>query len=417
MGLTACTDGGFVGGSEDVNTIDAGTAASIDETIATALQLSQSTEAVVGIWTSSGEYVRGYGEGVSATTSIRAAQASQPVMCALLLDLAADGTLALDRAVSEDLPRQVGLEGITYGDLCNATSGLAEFKVASLVDIFVNNPTRQWSDRELLAHALARSPLSEPGLEQHVSDTGSLLLARALRQATGTSVNELLNSRVFRAAEMNRSTYPADVLAATELPDSMTALTYRYANHAPICMVPGEEEGQEVPAEPRVVEAVSPSMLSGAGATVTTVTDLKRFYERYLAGGYGEEGGAGLITELWTAPAPEPVEGEEAPAEGEGEPAEQPTSGWTFGLEKHDSLYGMSGAMTGTITAAYHDPASGFTVVVALNNSSAGASFVQTLAFQLAALSGANVPWSAEDQAAALSEKAICQPPAEPASE
>ncbi len=417
LGLTACTDGGFAGGADEVNTIDAGVASSIDETIAQALQLSQSTEAVVGVWTSSGEYVKGYGEGVSASTSIRAGQASQPVMCALLLDLVADDTLSLNREVSEDLPRQVGIEGITYGDLCSATSGLAEFKVPSIVDIFVNNPTRPWSDRELLAHSLARSPLNEPGAEQHVSDTNALLLARALRQATGISVNQLLDARVFTPADMNRSSYPSDVLAATELPNSMTALTYRFANQAPVCTVPGEEEGSEVAAEPTVVEAVSPSMLSGAGATVTTVTDLKRFYERYLAGDYGLAGDASLITELWTPPTPEPAEGDEAPAEEEGEPAEPPTSGWTFGLHKQDNLYGMSGAMTGTLTAAYHDPASGFTVVVALNNSSAGAGFAQTLAFQLAAIAGAEVPWSAEDQGAALAEKAICQPAAEEASE
>jgi D-alanyl-D-alanine carboxypeptidase len=73
--------------------------------------------------------------------------------------------------------------------------------------------------------------------------------------------------------------------------------------------------------------------------------------------------------------------------------------------------------MTGTLTSAYHDPATGFTVVIALNNSSAGASFAQNLAFQLAALAGANVEWTAEDQAAALSEKAICPLPAEEAAE
>jgi hypothetical protein len=69
--------------------------------------------------------------------------------------------------------------------------------------------------------------------------------------------------------------------------------------------------------------------------------------------------------------------------------------------------------MTGSLTAAYSDPATGLPVVVAPNNSSAGAALSQALAFQLAALSGAELPWSAEDQGGRLTELAVCQPAAE----
>jgi hypothetical protein len=53
-------------------------------------------------------------------------------------------------------------------------------------------------------------------------------------------------------------------------------------------------------------------------------------------------------------------------------------------------------------------------VVVALNNSSAGAGFAKTLAFELAALSseagaGPELPWTAADQAGLLAQAAICQ--------
>ncbi len=422
LGLSACTETPFIGGSDEANTIDGGLAGSIDEAIASAMQLSGSTAAVIGVWTGSGEYVRGYGEGVEASSPIRGAQASQPVMCALLLDLVAEGKVSLDRAVAEDLPRQVGLEGITYGQLCSATSGLADFKSPALIDIFTNNPTRPWSDRELLTQALAHSPLAEPGTELHVSDTGALLLARALRQVTGSSVSSMLEERVFGPAGMHSSTYPVDPLATNTLPgDGMTGLTYPSSGGAPVCSVPGEAEGETVPVEPVSVDQLSPSMLGGAGAAVTTAGDLKRFYESYLSGAFGE-GSAELVTALST-PEPAAAEGEEAaaeaPAEGEEPSAEQaaPVDGWAFGLEKVGPLYGMSGAMTGSITAAYHDPAGGFTVVVALNNSSAGAAFAKALAFELAAIAGLEVGWTAEDQAAALAERAVCQPAPEAAAE
>ena len=135
LGLSGCTGGGPAGGSDDANTIDAGVAGSIDDAIASAMQLSGSDAAIVGVWTGSGEYVHAYGEGLEASAPIRAAQASQPVMCALLLDLVEEGKLKLDRKVSKDLPRQVGLDDITYGQLCEATSGLADFKSKALTDI------------------------------------------------------------------------------------------------------------------------------------------------------------------------------------------------------------------------------------------------------------------------------------------
>lgn len=412
LSLTACTSGGFMGGDDEVNTVDAALATSVDEAIASAMQLSGSDAAIVGIWSETGEYVHGYGEGIVASSPIRAAQASQPVMCALLLDLVEEGKLELDRELSKDLPRQVGLTGMTYGQLCDATSGLADFKSTGLRDIFANNPLRPWSDRELLAQSLAHSPLSEPGAAQNVSDTGSLLLARALRELTGQSVHSLLEDHVYSAAEMNSSFYPTDLLTEVELPgDGMSGLTYRASGGSPVCTAPGEEEGTTVDLEPSDASQVSPSMLSGAGATVTTVTDLKRFYEQYLANGFGGEAQAGITTTLSAPPPPAPAEGEEAPAE----PVEPPTNGWTFGLEKQGNLYGMSGAMTGTITASYHDPATGFSVVVSLNNSSAGAGFAQALAYQLAALAQGTADFTVEDQGARLAELAVCQPPVEEA--
>lgn len=405
LALTGCTSNGIMGGDGEVNTVDAELATSIDEAIASALQLSGATEAIVGVWGPSGDYVHAYGDGIKANAPIRAAQASQAVMCALLLDLVDEGKLKLDRPVSKDLPRQVGITDITYGQLCEATSGLADFKVAAITDIFTNNPTRPWSDRELLAQSLAHSPVHTPGAEQHKSDTNALLLARALRQVTEVSIAQSLNDRVFEPSGMLHSEFPSDLNTQTQLPKGgMNGRTYPSSGGVPVCTTPGETEGEVVPLEPTEVMNVSPSMLGGAGATVTTVTDLKKFYERYISGEFGASS-AKLINSL-SAPAPAP------PAEGE-TAAEPPVDGWTFGLEKQGPLFGKSGAITGTLTAAYHDPVGKFTVVVSINNSSATSRFVRSLAFELAAIAGAGVEWSAEDQAEALAAAAVCQPPAE----
>ncbi|GAA1627187.1 serine hydrolase [Leucobacter chromiireducens] len=397
LGLSGCTSGGLGSAPGDVNSVDEGLASGIDGAIETALALSGSTEAVVGVWsTDGGEYVRGYGsESVSGASRIRGAQATQPVMCALLLDLVDQGRVELDREISEDLTRQSGIEGITYRQLCDHRSGIADFK-GPFGDLFANNPTRPWPEQELIAQGLAHSPKSWPGKDFHQSDTNAILLARVLKVETGRDIDELLAESVFEPTKMGSTYYPS-MQATTVAGATMTGLSYPMSGGAPVC-----EAG------PVEVAEVSPSMLAGAGATVTTVTDLRNFYAKYLDGGFGGEAGA-ITTEF--QPTKNPARDEN------GEPTEDPdTAGrqWAFGMEKIGPLYGRAGSMTGTLTAAYHDPASGYSVVVSLNNSSAGAEFVKRLAQQLAAVSAAagaapEMPWTAEDRAAAVAEKAICQ--------
>lgn len=377
LGLTACSGGEGLLGDASQNSLDGGLTSSIEKAVKSAMKLSGSTGAVVGVWKGDGAYVQGIGDGVSANTRIRGAQATQPVMCALLLDLVESGKLKLDREISKDLPRQVGIDGITYGQLCTETSGLADFKTRTVANIFNNNPTRQWPEGELLAQALAHSPLSAPGEEVHPADTNALVLARALRMATNTPIEDLLQSHVFSKAGMGSSYFPENPATNTTVQGGMTGFTRPFSGKKVVC---------DVDATP--VPAVSPSMLGGAGATVTTVTDLKKFYESYLGGDFGGDS-AGVVTE--TAP----VAGKKA-------------AQWGFGVEQVGPLYGMSGTMTGTITAAYHDPKSGFSVVVSLNDSSSGSRFARALALQLAAVAGDAVDWSAEDQAATLEKLAAC---------
>ncbi|MCW2289569.1 CubicO group peptidase (beta-lactamase class C family) [Leucobacter luti] len=397
LSLTACSGGGPLSSSGDVNTIDAGLATSIDGAIESALALSGSTEAIVGVWSGDGsEYVRGYGsDSVDGASRIRGAQATQPVMCALLLDLVEQGRIDLDREISKDLTRQSGVEGITYRQLCDMRSGIADFKGA-FSSLFVNNPTRPWPEQELIAQGLAKSPLAWPGKDFHQSDTNVLLLSRVLKVETGEEISDLLSEHVFAKAKMGSSYYPSSE-STTVSGSTMTGLVYPVSGGKPVC-----------DAGPVEVAEVSPTMLGGAGATVTTVSDLKNFYEQYLDGAFGGSA-AGVVKEL--QPTKNPARDEN------GEPIEEPdTAGrqWAFGMEKLGPLYGRAGAITGTLTAAYHDPDSGYSVVVSLNNSSAGAAFVKALAQQIAAISAGagaapEMTWTADDQAAILAKGAVCQ--------
>ncbi|MHA3683406.1 serine hydrolase domain-containing protein [Leucobacter sp. HY1910] len=394
--LSGCSSDTTAKAVPDSSTVSDSAATRINDAVAQAMTLSGSTEAVVGVWGEGDQsFVRGYGDGVSANTKIRGAQATQPVMCALLLDLADTGRIDLDRQISKDLTRQSGIEDITYRELCDMRSGLADFK-KGFADIYANNPTRFWPAQELLAQGFAHSPMSWPGLNMHQSDTNIVLLERVLRVELGTEPTDILKNRVFAKAGMGASYYP-NLSSTTIAGDTLAGLTYPAAGGSPVCDV-----------EPVSVPEVSPSMLSGAGATVTTVTDLKNFYEHFVGGTFGGEY-ASLVTE--TIPTDNPKRDKE------GNPTEEPPADgrqWAFGAEKVGPLYGRSGAITGTLTAAYHDPGTGFSVVVAVNNSSAGAAFIKALAFELAAIAaeegfGPELTWSVEDQAAELTKTAVCQ--------
>src|SRR5690625_4900236 len=100
LGLTACSANDLEAQDDNSQTLSGSVQTQIDEAVANAMQWSGSTQAVIGVWTGSGDYVRGYAsEGASdvdANTLFRGAQVTQPALCALLLDMVDSGELSLD---------------------------------------------------------------------------------------------------------------------------------------------------------------------------------------------------------------------------------------------------------------------------------------------------------------------------------
>jgi hypothetical protein len=145
-------------------------------------------------------------------------------------------------------------------------------------------------------------------------------------------------------------------------------------------------------------------MLGGAGGSVTTVTNLRDFYAKYLSGELVGQDNQGLI--MKTLPFTPASEDSEASLEK-----------WGFGLMNIGPLWGNAGSITGTLSAAFHDPITGYSVVVAINNSSAGATFAQNLALKLTSVVAENapgtladLPWDDAAITEALSTGAVCQP-------
>jgi D-alanyl-D-alanine carboxypeptidase len=87
---------------------------------------------------------------------------------------------------------------------------------------------------------------------------------------------------------------------------------------------------------------------------------------------------------------------------------------------KYGQIRGVAGESAGALTAAFADPESGLTVVVALNNSTSGADFVREVAFALTSIASklepdagrerplVELPWSFEQASANMQQLAKC---------
>jgi D-alanyl-D-alanine carboxypeptidase len=123
-----------------------------------------------------------------------------PYIIDLLLELQDEGRLSLDDAVSNWLPSLPDADRVTLRMLASSTSGYADwiqgnpdFVNALFADVF-----RQWQTSELLAIALARPRLCQPGACFHYAHTNFVILGMVIEDVTGKPLAKLIHRRVLR---------------------------------------------------------------------------------------------------------------------------------------------------------------------------------------------------------------------------
>ncbi|WP_166788735.1 serine hydrolase [Cryobacterium sp. HLT2-28] len=316
--------------------------------------------------------------------------------CTVLLRLVDEGRVALSDPVSTYLNHVVGVGDITLGQLCQNTSGLPDTS-AALTAQFVSNPTRQWPPMELVSNSLAGARLTAPGGAWAHSDTGIVLLGMALQAATNQDWASLYRQYLFDPLDLNDTSFPA----ATELeipgPHPHGYATALTATGQMVC-------------ESLYDDTTLSTSLSGvAGGIISTLDDMK-IWTQALADGR-------LLSSTSTK------------AQWAAGPRGTDLPSWQnhgLGTEQFGPLRGHGGTIPGFISATLSDPTSGLTVVIMLNNSSAGGAFAQTLARRLATIAStapaaptatvppSTLPWSEEQTVTTLQATAVCQLPAAP---
>jgi D-alanyl-D-alanine carboxypeptidase len=219
---------------------------------------------------------------LGAGDEFREASNTKTVMAVLVLQLVAEGRLALSDPVAKWLPGEVpGGEAITVRMLLNHTSGLFDYTEDPVMLPSFLGKGRPWTSAELLAVGVRHDPLFAPGTKWSYSNTNYAAIGALLERVTGASLADLVRDRVARPLHLRHTYYATDATwhgrhAHGYEPD---------AAHMP----PG------VPAELRDfagtrhdghvdVSDNDPSYGAAAGAMVSTAQDWSRFYTALLSG-------------------------------------------------------------------------------------------------------------------------------------
>lgn len=379
------------------------TVSAMQAAVDNAIVSSGATGAVVGVWVPwSGSWVTGVGtqgpggEPLDTDMSFRVADVTRLMTCDVLYALADEGTVELDALVPEYVSGVADMTeaGITLLDLCNGTSGAGSSE-ATVKSAWMNTPERVWSPLELAGYGLGRERVA-PHTTYRDSDSGYLLLGLALERASGMSASELIAKYVTEPLGLPNTSLPGTVAAP---PSTGPVVNGHYMNAV--------EGGYDCAAPVDITTLSSSSGFTDSGV-VSTITDLGRYVQAEAA------------QVLRTKDSPERFA---APL-----PMSPDAPSWyqsTGGAILLGSMIGQGGWTPGYATAAYSDPATGFTVAVVLNDSTTGSDFAQYLAWELSAIASKapaaagqtapefGLPFTADQYHQAITDSAVaCVAPA-----
>jgi D-alanyl-D-alanine carboxypeptidase len=182
----------------------------------------------------------------------------------VVLQLVGERKLSLADTVERWLPGVVpGGQKISVRQLLNQTSGLFDYAEDKVFERQLDNPTKVWAPRRLVAIATAHAPLFRPGRAVVVFEHGYILLGLIVEQASGSSLGAELRERIFAPLRLRATSF-----------ERRPQIAGRHAH------------GYTRYRKPRLtdISVVSPSLLWAAGAIVSTADDLVRFH-RALFGG------------------------------------------------------------------------------------------------------------------------------------
>ncbi|MFI6316431.1 serine hydrolase domain-containing protein [Nonomuraea sp. NPDC050556] len=204
---------------------------------------------------------------------------NKPLTATLVLQLVAEGKVGLDTPVADYLPK-LGLDRrITVRMMLQHTTGLfnytGDFDAEGTWETGIPGKGKEWLDNrfksytaeELVRVALSRKPRFEPGADQRYANTNYTLAVLLIEKVSGHSYAEEMNRRILRPLGMRSTVVPGN---RSQLPGPYAHGYFRY-----------QEGGQWKVVD---VSRQNSSLLTGAGALISTTQDLQTFISALMGG-------------------------------------------------------------------------------------------------------------------------------------
>ncbi|MDR5701812.1 serine hydrolase domain-containing protein [Agromyces aerolatus] len=246
----------------------------------------------------------------------------------LVLQLADQGELSLDDTIDQYVDGITDGDRITLLELANMGSGNADYVNQEFLDDFVADPTKVYTLDELNSYVIDQPAQFAPGTEYLYTNANTNLLGAVIEEVTGQSYAEALDERILTPLGQHGTSYLTDV-------DD-------WAEPHPVgyFVVDGVPQPQDE----------NPSILGAAGALFSTLDDGRVWAETL---------GTGALLKPETQELREI--GHRIP--------KPPYDLYAVGMGETDGWLGHNGEGLGFTAATFHDPETGASIVVYMNES------------------------------------------------
>lgn len=227
---------------------------------------------VVGVWTpDEGEYVTA--QGTANLDTERAREPEDPFRIAsitktftgtAILQLVDQGRLSTSDKLSTWYPEFPNADEITVDDLLRMRSGIVDPYDKDFLQMWIENPTMDFSPEEVIAASAARADEFEPPNEKtEYNNLNFVFLQEIVGKVSGNELGGQIAQGIFEPLGMENSLYPTSD------------------------QLPGELRGYSLDPETNEFEdttVLNPAVPGGAGAIISDLSDL-RTYSRALCTG------------------------------------------------------------------------------------------------------------------------------------
>jgi len=191
-------------------------------------------------------------------TEYRIGSISKMFTAVMVFQLIDEGKLSFDTPLSTYFPQLPNAAKITIREMLDHRSGLHNLTADSVYFTYMAKPK---SEAEMLAILAKQKSDFEPDTKAEYSNTNFVLLGYIIEKLTGKTFAEELKTRVTSKIGLTDTYYGAKINPAKN-----EAYSYNYATQ----WIPATETDMSVP--------------GGAGAVVSTPTDLVKFIDALFAG-------------------------------------------------------------------------------------------------------------------------------------